>query len=178
MCSSCCLAQLLQRVNERLSNLQVTPPSSRRVVDFGALVMEGLRAQEMSSRRLALGPASDTGAPPCPQNICTCTSDDFPAFTLSIALLQSEMQNFECKDAHAESDEEPEKMGGSVTACPAPLKWSPAGDARMARLVAAYADGSQGTAEAEDSAWQDELHNFLAQHRVVKPALQSGSSCL
>ena len=66
-------------------------------------------------------------------------------------------------------------MGGSVTACPAPLKWSPAGDARMARLVAAYADGSQGTAEAEDSAWQDELHNLLAQHRVVKPALQSGS---
>lgn len=147
-------------------------------MDFGALVMEGLRAQEMNSRRLALGPASDTGVAPCPQNIYTCTSDDFPAFTLSIALLQSEMQNFDCKDAHAESDEEPEKMGGSVIACPAALKWSPAEEARMARLVAAYTDASQGSAKAEDSSQQDELHDFLAQHRDVRPAVQSGSYCL
>ena len=152
-------------------------------MDFGALVMEGLRAQEMSSQRLALGPTSDTGVAPYPQNIYTCTSDDFPAFTLSIPLLQSEMQNHDCKDAHAESDEEPEEVGGSVIACPAALKWSPAEEARMARLVAAYADASQGSAladsaKAEDSSQQDELHDFSAQHRDVRPALQSGSYCL
>ncbi len=66
-------------------------------------------------------------------------------------------------------------MGGSVTACPAPMKSSPAEEERMARLMATYGGTSQRSAEMEDSASQDELHEFLAQHRIVKPALQSDS---
>jgi hypothetical protein len=55
------------------------------------------------------------------------------------------------------------------------MKSSPAEEERMARLMATYGGTSQRSAEMEDSASQDELHEFLAQHRIVKPALQSDS---
>lgn len=45
--------------------VQVTPKAERRVVDFGTLVVEGFRAQELEHQKLASAaaePLSDTGA--------------------------------------------------------------------------------------------------------------------